>query len=111
MIFLAEFGDKTQIAIAGLGSTANATATWAGATLALACTSILGVRRTAPPPSPALALDSTNQRCILPVAGAARRAASHQHHLIFGLISRLTVEHLKNRLRLSGGAVRGRVEG
>ena len=43
MIFLAEFGDKTQIAIAGLGSTANATATWAGATLALACTSILGV--------------------------------------------------------------------
>jgi putative Ca2+/H+ antiporter (TMEM165/GDT1 family) len=43
MIFLAEFGDKTQIAIAGMGSTANATATWVGATLALACTSILGV--------------------------------------------------------------------
>lgn len=43
MIFLAEFGDKTQIAIAGLGSTADATATWVGATLALACTSILGV--------------------------------------------------------------------
>ena len=43
MIFLAEFGDKTQIAVAGLGSTADATATWVGATLALACTSILGV--------------------------------------------------------------------
>jgi putative Ca2+/H+ antiporter (TMEM165/GDT1 family) len=43
MIFLAEFGDKTQLAIAGLGSTADASATWVGATLALACTSILGV--------------------------------------------------------------------
>ncbi len=43
MIFLAEFGDKTQIAVAGLGSTADATATWVGATLALTCTSILGV--------------------------------------------------------------------
>lgn len=43
MIFLAEFGDKTQIAVAGMGSTANATATWTGATLALATTSLLGV--------------------------------------------------------------------
>lgn len=43
MIFLAEFGDKTQIAVAGLGSTADATATWVGATLALTTTSILGV--------------------------------------------------------------------
>jgi putative Ca2+/H+ antiporter (TMEM165/GDT1 family) len=43
MIFLAEFGDKTQIAVAGLGGTADTTATWVGATLALACTSILGV--------------------------------------------------------------------
>ena len=43
MIFLAEFGDKTQIAVAGLGSTASATATWVGATLALSVTSILGV--------------------------------------------------------------------
>jgi len=43
MIFLAEFGDKTQIAVAGLGSTADAIATCVGATLALACTSILGV--------------------------------------------------------------------
>ena len=43
MIFLAEFGDKTQIAVAGLGGTADAMATWVGATLALACTSILGV--------------------------------------------------------------------
>lgn len=43
MIFLAEFGDKTQIAIAGMGSAADATATWVGATLALAGTSIIGV--------------------------------------------------------------------
>ena len=43
MIFLAEFGDKTQIAVAGVSSTADAAATWVGATLALACTSILGV--------------------------------------------------------------------
>lgn len=43
MIFLAEFGDKTQIAVAGLGSTAAPLAVWAGATLALASTSLLGV--------------------------------------------------------------------
>lgn len=43
LIFLAEFGDKTQIAVAGLGSTADTPAVWLGATLALACTSVLGV--------------------------------------------------------------------
>jgi len=43
LIFLAEFGDKTQIAVAGLGSSTNTAAVWAGGTLALACTSILGV--------------------------------------------------------------------
>jgi len=43
LIFLAEFGDKTQIAVAGLGSTSNTTAVWLGGTLALACTSVLGV--------------------------------------------------------------------
>nr|MBL8411874.1 TMEM165/GDT1 family protein [Dechloromonas sp.] len=43
LIFLAEFGDKTQIAVAGLGSTTEATAVWSGATLALASTSLLGV--------------------------------------------------------------------
>lgn len=43
LIFLAEFGDKTQIAVAGLGSTADTTAVWSGATLALASTSLLGV--------------------------------------------------------------------
>lgn len=42
LIFLAEFGDKTQIAVAGLGSTHDAFAVWTGATLALATTSILG---------------------------------------------------------------------
>lgn len=43
LIFLAEFGDKTQIAVAGMGSTVTASAVWTGATLALAATSILGV--------------------------------------------------------------------
>jgi len=43
LIFLAEFGDKTQIAVAGLGSTATAGAIWLGATLALATTSLLGI--------------------------------------------------------------------
>ncbi len=43
MITLAEFGDKTQIAVAGLASTADAVAVWLGATLALAVTSGIGV--------------------------------------------------------------------
>ena len=43
MIFLAEFGDKTQIAVAGMGSTSNAAAVWLGATLALTSTSLLAV--------------------------------------------------------------------
>lgn len=43
LIFLAEFGDKTQIAVAGLSSTTSTVAVWLGATLALASTSVLGV--------------------------------------------------------------------
>ena len=43
LIFLAEFGDKTQLAVAGLGSTSEPVAVWAGATFALAITSALGV--------------------------------------------------------------------
>jgi len=43
LITLAEFGDKTQIAVAGLASTADAVAVWLGATLALAATSGIGV--------------------------------------------------------------------
>lgn len=43
LITLAEFGDKTQIAVAGMGSTSNPFAVWLGATLALAVTSGLGV--------------------------------------------------------------------
>jgi putative Ca2+/H+ antiporter (TMEM165/GDT1 family) len=43
LIFLAEFGDKTQIAVAGMSSTVAASAVWTGATLALAGTSVLGV--------------------------------------------------------------------
>ena len=43
LIFLAEFGDKTQIAVAGLGSASEPSAVWTGATAALAVTSLLGV--------------------------------------------------------------------
>jgi putative Ca2+/H+ antiporter (TMEM165/GDT1 family) len=43
LIFLAEFGDKTQIAVAGMSSTVVASAVWSGATLALAGTSVIGV--------------------------------------------------------------------
>lgn len=43
LIILAEFGDKTQIAVAGLASTADIVAVWLGATLALAVTSGLGI--------------------------------------------------------------------
>lgn len=43
LITLAEFGDKTQIAVAGLASTADIVAVWLGATLALAVTSGIGV--------------------------------------------------------------------
>jgi putative Ca2+/H+ antiporter (TMEM165/GDT1 family) len=43
LIFVAEFGDKTQLAVAGLGSTGDPWAVWTGATLALATTSVLGV--------------------------------------------------------------------
>ena len=43
LIMLAETGDKTQIAVAGLGSTLDPAAVWLGATLALGVTSGLGV--------------------------------------------------------------------
>jgi putative Ca2+/H+ antiporter (TMEM165/GDT1 family) len=43
MIFLAEMGDKTQLAVAGLAVTLPPVAVWTGATLALVLTSALGV--------------------------------------------------------------------
>jgi putative Ca2+/H+ antiporter (TMEM165/GDT1 family) len=43
MIFMAEMGDKTQIAVAGMASTLPALAVWTGATLALLTTTALGV--------------------------------------------------------------------
>lgn len=43
MIFLAEMGDKTQIAVAGLASTMAWAPVWVGATLALSASSALGV--------------------------------------------------------------------
>lgn len=43
MIFLAEFGDKTQLATAGLSTTAESLPVWVGSTLALGLSSALGV--------------------------------------------------------------------
>ena len=43
MLFLAEMGDKTQLAIAGMAGTLPPVPVWTGATLALATTSALGV--------------------------------------------------------------------
>lgn len=43
MILLAEMGDKTQIAVAGMASTLPVIAVWIGATLALFATTALGV--------------------------------------------------------------------
>jgi putative Ca2+/H+ antiporter (TMEM165/GDT1 family) len=43
MIFLAEFGDKTQIAVAGLSAAEPSIPVWLGATLALAATSAVGI--------------------------------------------------------------------
>ncbi|MBK1717758.1 TMEM165/GDT1 family protein [Thiocystis violacea] len=43
MILLAEMGDKTQLAVAGLASHWSAISVWIGATLALGLTSALGV--------------------------------------------------------------------
>jgi len=43
MLFIAEMGDKTQIAVAGLSSTLDPIAVWVGASLALLFTSAMGV--------------------------------------------------------------------
>ncbi len=43
MIFIAEFGDKTQIAVAGLSTRYDVAGIWLGATIALAATSALAV--------------------------------------------------------------------
>lgn len=43
MIFFAEFGDKTQLAVAGLGAAAPPVPVWLGATAALGLTSALGI--------------------------------------------------------------------
>lgn len=43
MILVAEFGDKTQIAVAGLAGTSEPIPVWIGATLALTLVSALGV--------------------------------------------------------------------
>jgi putative Ca2+/H+ antiporter (TMEM165/GDT1 family) len=43
LITIAEFGDKTQLAVVALSSHSSAIAVWVGSTLALVCTSIMAV--------------------------------------------------------------------
>jgi len=43
LLFVAEFGDKTQIAVAGLAGSMEAVPVWTGATVALVLVSALGV--------------------------------------------------------------------
>jgi Ca2+/H+ antiporter, TMEM165/GDT1 family len=43
LLFIAEFGDKTQLAVAGLASTSAPLGVWLGATAALVGTSALGI--------------------------------------------------------------------
>jgi putative Ca2+/H+ antiporter (TMEM165/GDT1 family) len=43
LIFVAEFGDKTQIAVAGLAGSFDPLPVWLGATTALVMVSVLGV--------------------------------------------------------------------
>lgn len=43
LLFVAEFGDKTQIAVAGLAGSTSAVPVWIGATIALLLVSALGV--------------------------------------------------------------------
>jgi Ca2+/H+ antiporter, TMEM165/GDT1 family len=43
LITVAEFGDKTQLAVVALSSTSSPTGVWLGSTLALGTTSVLGV--------------------------------------------------------------------
>ncbi len=43
LTLVSELGDKTQIAVAGLGSTLNPAGVWLGATLALSVTTLVGV--------------------------------------------------------------------
>jgi putative Ca2+/H+ antiporter (TMEM165/GDT1 family) len=42
-VFLAEMGDKTQLAVAGMAGTLPPVPVWVGATLALITTSALGI--------------------------------------------------------------------
>jgi putative Ca2+/H+ antiporter (TMEM165/GDT1 family) len=73
LITVAEFGDKTQLAVVALSSTAMPAAVWLGSTLALASTSGLGVwaGRTVLQKVPLLLLHKISGVIFLVLAGVA----------------------------------------
>jgi len=82
LISVAEFGDKTQLAVVALSSTALPEAIWIGSTLALASTSILGViaGRTLLKKIPLTLLHRLSGFIFIILAGfAAYQAYSHFH--------------------------------
>jgi putative Ca2+/H+ antiporter (TMEM165/GDT1 family) len=81
MLFIAEFGDKTQLAVAGLGAAAPALPVWLGATLALVLTSAIGVW--------------AGRTVIQKIPPRALHRLSGLLFLGFGLIAALHIEPMK----------------
>lgn len=73
LIFVAEFGDKTQLAVAGLASNLDAMGVWLGASLALILVSAIGVwaGRTILKRMPVLTLSRVSGLLFLVFAGFA----------------------------------------
>ena len=85
LITVAEFGDKTQLAVVALSSTALPAAIWIGSTLALATTSILGViaGRTLLKKIPLALLHRLSGLIFIILAGFAAYQAYNNFYAIF----------------------------
>jgi putative Ca2+/H+ antiporter (TMEM165/GDT1 family) len=83
LITVAEFGDKTQLAVVALSSTALPAAVWLGSTAALATTSALGVLagRTILQKIPLVLLHRLSGAIFLVLAGIAGFNAYHSYFL------------------------------
>lgn len=88
LITIAEFGDKTQLAVVALSSTAIPAAIWIGSTLALATTSILGViaGRTLLKKIPLTLLHRLSGLLFIVLAGFAGFHAYSSFYAIYGSI-------------------------